>query len=216
MSDGNVDGADWIDVTVPIRNGMPHWPGDPDVRVIRVADIERGDTATVSRLDLGAHTGTHVDAPLHFLRGGGAVHELPWSGLIGPARVVHLPETRIIDGPTVDGLGIAAGERIVFRTRNSERCWKTDDFVPDYTYVSLDGARRLVERGARSVAVDYLSVGGGNDGVATHQSLLGAGVCVIEGLDLSAVAPGPYDLICLPLRVHGADGAPARVLLRPR
>jgi arylformamidase len=212
----NLDGAGWIDVTVPIRSGMVHWPGDPEVRVIRVADIERGDQATVSRLDIGAHTGTHVDAPLHFLRGGSAVHELPWSGLIGPARVVHLPEARIIDGAAVDALAVAAGERIVFRTRNSDRCWKTDHFVPDYTYVSLDGARRLVDRGVRAVAVDYLSVGGGDDGVATHQALLGAGVCVIEGLDLSAVTPGPHDLICLPLRIHGADGAPARVLLRPR
>jgi arylformamidase len=206
--------SDWIDVSVPVRDGMVSWPGDPKVRVERVSDLERGDAATVSRLDLGAHTGTHVDAPVHFVRGGKGIHELEWEGLIGPARVVHLPAAPVIDARIVDEVGVAAGERIVFRTRNSERCWNTDRFVPDYTYVSLDGARRLVERGARTVAVDYLSIGGGSDSAEIHRTLLSAGVYIIEGLDLSRVAPGAYELVCLPLRVEGGDGAPARALLR--
>jgi arylformamidase len=144
------------------------------------------------------------------------VPDLPWSGLIGPARVVHLPAAAVIDGAVVDEIGVSAGERIVFRTRNSERCWKQDAFCSDYTYVSLEGARRLVARGVRTVAVDYLSVGGGDETAATHRTLLGAGVCIIEGLDVSSVAPGAYDLLCLPLRIEGGDGAPARVLLRRR
>jgi len=216
MDHSNSDDAGWVDVTVPIRDGMVVWPGDPGVRVARVSDLARGDSVTVSRLDLGAHTGTHVDAPLHYLRGGRAVHELPLAGLIGPARVVLVPEAPVITAEIVDTLGVAAGERILFRTRNSARCWQNDRFCADYTYCSLDGARRLVERRVRTVAVDYLSVGGGSDGPAIHQALLGAGICVIEGLDLSRVDPGSYDLLCLPLRVEGADGAPARVLLRPR
>lgn len=214
MNEGNLDGAGWIDVSVPIHDGMVCWPGDPAVKVVKVADLERGDSVTVSRLDLGAHTGTHVDAPLHYLAGGPAVPALPWDGLIGRARVVLVPDAPVITAAIVDGLGLAAGDRVVFRTRNSERCWTVDHFVADYTYVSLEAARRLVEIGVRAVAVDYLSVGGGDEGPATHRALLGAGVCVIEGLDLRGVAPGGYEIVCLPLRIQGGDGAPARVLLR--
>jgi arylformamidase len=207
--------SEWIDVSVPIRDGMVCWPGDPKVRVERASDMERGDAATVSRLDLGAHTGTHVDAPVHFVRGGKGIHELAWDDLIGPCRVVHLPEAvAVVTAEVVDGLGVTRGERIVLRTRNSGLGWHARPFMPDYTYLSLDGARRLIERGARTVAIDYLSIAGGGEGPATHHALLSAGVCIIEGLDLAGVGPGRYELYCFPLRVEGGDGAPARVLLR--
>jgi arylformamidase len=208
--------AGWIDVTVPIRDGMVHWPGDPEVRVTRVLDLDHGDEATVSRLDVGAHTGTHVDAPVHFVAHGAGIDAVPTSSLMGPARVVDVPEVAAIGAREVDAAGVQPGERILFRTRNSERCWTSDRFVPDYTYVALDGARRLVEKSVRTVGVDYLSVGGGHDGPATHRELLLAGICVIEGLNLSAAPAGPCELICLPLRIQGGDGAPARVLVRPR
>lgn len=210
-----VDEAGWVDVTVPIHDGMVHWPGDPDVRVERFLELERGDAATVSRLAMSAHSGTHVDAPAHFVRGGTGVDLLPLGGLVGPARVVHLPDAVTIGAREVEAAAPSRGERLLLRTRNSERCWNREDFAHDYTYVTLDGARRLVERGVRTVGVDYLSVGGGELGPEIHRTLLEAGVCVIEGLDLSRVPAGPCDLLCLPLRIRGGDGAPARVLLRP-
>ena len=206
----------WLDVTVPIRDGMVHWPGDPAVRVTRVQALEHGHPATVTQLDLGVHTGTHVDAPVHFIVGAAGIHELPLGSLLGPARVVALPDARTITAEAIEEAAPVAGERLLFRTDNSTRCWRDDRFVPDYTYLSLAGARALAAHRVATVGVDYLSIGGGDDGPAIHRALLEADICVIEGLDLSLIAPGLYDLICLPLRIHDADGAPARVLLRPR
>ena len=206
----------WLDVTVPIRDGMVHWPGDPEVRVTRVHDLEHGHPATVTHLDLGVHTGTHVDAPVHFIAGAPGIHEVPLGSLLGPARVVALPNARTITARAIEEVAPVAGERLLFRTDNSTRCWRDDRFVPDYTYLSLAGARALAARRVATVGVDYLSIGGGDDGPAIHRALLESDICVIEGLNLSLIAPGLYDLICLPLRIHGADGAPARVLLRPQ
>src|SRR4051794_16181377 len=132
MTTAELDGAGWIDVTVPIHDGMVHWPGDAGVRVVREKDLARGDTVTVSRLELGAHTGTHVDAPMHFLPGGGGVDELDLAGLLGPARVVELPGVPVITAKVVEGIAPRAGERILFHTDNSARCWGTSDFVTDY------------------------------------------------------------------------------------
>ena len=206
----------WLDVTVPIRDGMVHWPGDPAVRVTRVKELERGHPATVTHLDLGVHTGTHVDAPVHFIAGAPGIHEVRLQSLLGPARVVALPDARTITAQAIEEIAPVAGERLLFRTDNSTRCWRDDRFVPDYTYLSLAGARALAARRVATVGVDYLSIGGGDDGPAIHRTLLESDICVIEGLNLSRIAPGLYDLICLPLRIHDADGAPARVLLRPR
>ena len=210
-----LDGG-WLDVTVPIRDGMVHWPGDPEVRVTRVQALEHGHPATVTQLDLGVHTGTHVDAPVHFIIGAPGIHELPLGRLLGPARVVALPDARTITAEAIEDVAPVAGERLLFRTDNSARCWRDDRFVPDYTYLSLAGARALSAHQVATVGVDYLSIGGGDDGPAIHRALLEADICVIEGLNLSEIAPGLYNLICLPLRIHDADGAPARVLLRPR
>ena len=210
-----LDGG-WLDVTVPIRDGMVHWPGDPAVRVTRVQALEHGHPATVTQLDLGVHTGTHVDAPVHFIIGAPGIHELPLGRLLGPARVVALPDARTITAEAIEDVAPVAGERLLFRTDNSTRCWRDDRFVPDYTYLSLAGARALSAHQVATVGVDYLSIGGGDDGPAIHRALLEADICVIEGLNLSKIAPGLYDLICLPLRIQDADGAPARVLLRPR
>jgi arylformamidase len=206
----------WLDVTVPIRDGMVHWPGDPAVRVTRVKDLEHGHPATVTHLDLGVHTGTHVDAPVHFIAGAPGIHEVPLGSLLGPARVVALPDARTITAQAIEKIAPVAGERLLFRTDNSTRCWRNDTFVPDYTYLSLAAARALAAERVATVGVDYLSIGGGDDGPAIHRVLLESDICVIEGLNLSQIAPGLYDLICLPLRIHDADGAPARVLLRPR
>jgi arylformamidase len=206
----------WIEASVPIRDGMVHWPGDPEIEVVRVSDLARGDPATVSRLSAGVHSGTHVDAPVHFVAGAAGVDALPIDALIGEARVVAIRDPRAVDVPELREIDPRAGERLLFRTRNTPRCWQTDRFVEDFVYITLEGARFLVERGVRTVGIDYLSVASADEGVPTHRTLLEAGVCIVEGLDLTAVEPGTYEMLCLPLRLAGGDGAPARVLLRPR
>jgi arylformamidase len=211
------DWDDWIDVTVPIHDGMVHWPGDPAIKLQRVSDVARGDPATVSHLDLGVHTGTHVDAPVHFIPGAGGVDKIPLASLLGPARVLSIGRRGAITVADLERFTVQPQERILLRTPNSDRCWITDRFVEDYSYVSLAAARYLADLRVRTIGVDYLSVGGGGDGPTIHRTLLEAGVCIIEGLDLSGAVEGSYQLCCLPLRIAGSDGAPARVLLgRPR
>lgn len=209
--------AGWIDVSVPVYDGMVHWPKDPEVRITRVRALERGDGATVSELSLGAHTGTHVDAPAHFILGAPGVDEIDLEALIGPARVVDIEVAAAIGPADLAALDPRPGERLLLRTSNSERCWRDDRFVEDFVHLSPAAARFLVERGVRTLGIDYLSVGGGGEeGREVHRALLGARVCVIEGLDLRGAPPGAYELVCLPLRIRGGDGAPARALLRPR
>ena len=206
----------WIYVSVPVRSGMVHWPDNPPIEVVRVMDMAKGDPATVSRLSLGVHTGTHVDAPVHFLADGAGVDAVPLDQLLGEARVVE-----VTDGPSIGAAQLRPvdprpGERLLFKTRNSARCWKADRFLADFVYLSTEGAALLAERRVRTVGIDYLSIAGMDEGVPTHRTLLEQGICIIEGLDLSSIQPGSYELICLPLRLAGADGAPARVLLRAR
>ncbi|MBI2468338.1 MAG: cyclase family protein [Candidatus Rokubacteria bacterium] len=204
----------WIDVTVPIHPGMVVYEGDPGVRVTSVLALERGDPANVSLLALGSHTGTHVDAPSHFIAGGGTVDGLPLDVLLGRARVLACPPGPIV-AETVAGAGARRGSRLLFKTGNSA-LWERARFVRDYQALTLEAARLLVEAGVALVGIDYLSIEGfGAPGHPVHRCLLGAGTVILEGLDLSAVAPGEYELCCLPLRVREGDGAPARALLRP-
>ncbi|WDT75929.1 MAG: cyclase family protein [Candidatus Manganitrophus sp.] len=207
----------WIDISVPVYPGMVHWPDNPAVRIENIQDLSRGDAATVSKLELGAHTGTHMDAPKHFLADGAGLDDMPLDASIGPARVISIAHPQVILPGELEAHRLQAGERVLFHTRNSERCWKTNRFVEDFVYISAAAAQFLVQRKVRTVGIDYLSVGGYvHDAVETHRILLGAGIWLIEGLNLSAVTPGAYELVCLPLRVAGADGAPARAILRPR
>jgi arylformamidase len=189
---------------------MIRYPGDPDVRLERVTSIADGAGYNLSRLDLGVHAGTHVDAPLHFVDGGAAVEALPLDVLVGPAHVVDATSVeRMLGAAELGGLRLpAAAERILFRTRNSE-LWSRDTYTEDFVAFTEDGARALVERGVRLVGIDYLSIGD----EAAHSVLLGAGVVAVEGLDLRGVAAGTYTLVCAPLKLVGAEGAPARVLL---
>ncbi len=208
--------GDWIDISVPIYTGMVHWPDNPPVRIERMQDLSRGDAANVSKIELGAHTGTHMDAPRHFLADGAGLDEMPLDASIGKARVINIEHPQAIHPAELEPHNLQAGERILFHTRNSERCWKDERFVEDFVYISAAAAQYLVDRQVRTIGIDYLSVGGYVfDGVETHQILLSAGIWLIEGLNLSAVKPGIYELVCLPLRVAGADGAPARAILRP-
>jgi arylformamidase len=206
---------DWIDISVPVRNGMVHWPGDPDFHIERATDQEKGDVATVSRMALGVHTGTHMDAPLHFIRNARSIDTMPLDATVGTARVIAIRDRTSIKREELIEHGISAGERLLFKTANSDQSWNTDQFDESFVFISQDGARYLAELGVRSVGVDYLSVGGfREDGVETHQALLEAGIWIIEGLNLRTVDPGEHELVCLPLKLVGSEGAPARAILR--
>lgn len=208
--------APWIDVSVTLKTGMVHWPGDPPARISHAKDIERGDPCTVSLLEMGAHTGTHMDAPAHFVRGGMGIDDMPLDAAIGAARVIAIRDRKSIKPEELRRCGIRRGERVLLKTHNSDHCWDTDRFVEDFVYISATAAQYLVERHVRLVGVDYLSVGGFRaDGVETHRALLEAGIWIIEGLNLKQVPPGTVQLLCLPLKVLGGDGAPARALVRP-
>jgi arylformamidase len=207
----------WIDISVPLRNGMVVWPGDQPTRIERVSAIERGDTANVSAMSLGLHAGTHIDAPLHFLDGQASTADMPPSALVGPARVVAIRDPKAIRVRELEPLRIRRGERILFHTRNSARCWRASEFCRDYVHVAREAASYLAGRGVAVVGIDYLSIGAPNEeGYEVHRILLGAGIWIIEGLDLSAAPAGRCELVCLPLKVPGSDGAPARAILRPK
>jgi arylformamidase len=205
----------WVDVSVALHSDMVHWPDNPPVRIERMLDIEQGDAANVSKISMGSHTGTHMDAPLHFVRDGRGLDEMPLDAAMGRARVIEVLDPESIKPSDLRPHEIRGGERILFKTRNSARSWPSRAFLEDLVYVSQEAARYLAARGVLTVGIDYLSVGGfRKDGVETHRALLEAGIWVIEGLDLSEVEPGEYELICLPIKVERSDSAPARAILR--
>jgi len=208
--------AEWIDISVPLKTGMVHWPDNPPVKIARALDIGKGDGANVSNISMGSHTGTHMDAPVHFLETGKGIDALPMSVAIGRARVIQIADTESIKPGELVPHKIRKGERILFKTGNSTNCWQTDSFVQNFVYLSAEGAKYLVDRGVKMVGIDYLSIGGYKaDGADTHRYLLQAGIWIIEGLNLSEVEQGSYVLVCLPLKIEGGDGAPARAVLKP-
>jgi arylformamidase len=196
-----------FDISVPIRTGMVTYPGDPEVRLERASSIAEGATSNNSRLDLGVHSGTHVDAPVHFIEGAAGVEQLPLDVLNGPCEVVAVSR---LDRLAVEAVPEGT-ERVLFKTPNSE-LWALDTFPDEFERLDGVAAKALVERGVKLVGVDYLSVGDEE----AHHALLGANVVPIEGLDLRGVKPGSYELHCLPLRLVGSDGAPARAILIKR
>jgi arylformamidase len=207
----------WIDISVPLQTGMVNWPGDPRVTIAPLKDMERGGSSNVGMISMSTHTGTHMDAPRHMVRGGESLDALPLEATVGPARVVEIRDRRSIQVAELREHRIRRGERILFKTYGSARRWQKPEFDPDYVYITAEAARFLASRGVRTVGVDYLSVGGYKEGThETHEILLEAGIWIIEGLNLSKVEPGRYDLACLPLRIANGDGAPARAALRKR
>ena len=206
----------WIDVTVGLHDKMVSWPGDPTFKASRPMDMANGDIANVTQIELGVHTGTHMDAPEHFIAGAPTMDAMPLKATVGVARVVEIQHPRFITAEELAPHDLQPGERILFKTRNSDRDWSNEPFDPHFVHINADGARFMVERGVRTVGIDYLSVGAyEGDGVETHHVLLGAGIWIIEGLDLSKVGAGHVELVCLPMKILGAEGAPARVIVRP-
>ena len=207
----------FIDISVPVSTNLPIWPGSPAIELKRRLDIDQGDIANDTTLPFSAHTGTHVDAPLHFLAEGSSVEEMPLDVLAGSAVVVDLSDVDVVTPSTLEKLAIPAGtERLLIRTRNSS-LWEAEvqEFQPDFVALTAEAAQWVVERGIHLIGVDYLSVQRFQDSPETHLNLLRAEVVIIEGLNLANVAAGEYKLICLPLKLQGVEGAPARAILLP-
>ena len=203
------------DISVNITPEMPVWPGDPPVILQRVEHISQGANSNVSRLECNVHIGTHVDAPVHFIEGAASVESLPLRVLTGRVYVVHLPQATLIDETTLEGAGIPPRtRRVLFRTSNSHYWARGErDFQKDFVAINSSGAAWLVRKKVQLVGVDYLSVAPYGDSREPHRILLSKGVVVVEGLDLSEVSQGRYTLYCLPLKLVGSDGAPARAIL---
>jgi arylformamidase len=205
------------DISIPIQPGMPQWPGDDPVAE-RPLSLTPDDVANVTQLTLTTHTGTHVDPPRHFVHGGTSIDEVPLDRWVGPCWVADLtgsgPEVEVGE---LEVAGIPSGvERLILKTTNTA-LWRSSPqaFVENYVGISLAAASWVVERGIRLIGIDYLSIGGmQTTNVETHQLLLGNDVIIVEGLDLDGIEPGPYELLCFPLKIRDGDGAPARVALR--
>jgi arylformamidase len=203
-----------IDVSVPLQSGLPTYPGNPEFELQAVKRIAEGGSSNVSRLILGTHSGTHVDAPRHFFEQGTGVDHLSLDLLVGRARVVAMTRRGGIGEPDLAEAGLREDIRVLLKTPNSA-LWNSDRFHEDYTYLTEAGARYLVQQGVKVVGIDYLSVEQFKKaGAPAHHTLLSQGVVIIEGLNLAEADPGMYEMYCLPLRIAGADGAPARVVLR--
>ncbi len=204
------------DISVTVTPSLPVWPGDPAIVLERVSKMEEGEHNNVSRIASGVHIGTHVDAPYHFIADGKTIEQLSLDALIGPAQVVELPgEVRLIGAKELGAAGIQPGmKRVLLKTRNSQYWMQPGlPFQKDFTAVAPDGAAYLVEHGVQLVGIDYFSIAPFGDSVPTHRALLGAEIVVLEGIDLSKVPAGKYELYCLPLKLGGSDGAPARAVL---
>lgn len=203
-----------IDISVPLDSRLPTYPGNTPFSLQPIKRIAEGGSSNVSTIHMSVHAGTHVDAPRHFLEGGAGAESLPLELLCGRARVVELTTRRGVTADDLAGLDLREDIRLLLKTHNS-RLWASPEFQPDFIGITESGARYLVDRGVKVLGVDYLSVETYQaPGAPAHHLLLGAGVVVIEGLNLRDVDPGSYELFCLPLPVVGSDGAPARVILR--
>lgn len=204
------------DISLPVSADMPVWPGDPAVVLEQVSSMDAGAHDNVSRLACGVHTGTHVDAPHHFMNDHRTVESLAMDILVGPACVVQIPEdVNVVSAEVLEKAAIPPGTvRLLLKTRNSQ-LWERGEkeFYTDFVGISADGADWLVQRAIKLIGIDYLSVAPYHQSIPTHRTLLGAGVIIVEGMDLSAILPGNYSLYCLPLKLVGSDGAPARTIL---
>jgi arylformamidase len=203
------------DVSVPIQNGMPVWPTDPPVKLTPNAHLSRdkSHTAHVTSIEMGSHTGTHVDAPAHFVEGGKTLSELPLDVFVGPATVFEIPGVRSIARVDLEKLEWTGVERILFKTDNSAH-WSDGRFFEEFVYLEPEAGEFLVSRGVRLVGIDYLSIDRfHSEKHPTHFALLPHNVVILEGLNLSKIFPGQYHMVALPLNLQYADGAPTRVIL---
>jgi arylformamidase len=216
--------SEWIDITLPLGKEIPVLPDSvsagttPTSSVQRFFDVDKGDKVTMSRIEMISHDGTHIDAPLHFIRGGMTIDEMPVEVGVGPARVIEIKDEKEITADELEPYDIKAGERILFKTKNSPRVYSVRQCTGDYVAVSLEAAKYLAEKKVRLVGLDYLTIANivplENVG-EVHTTLLENGVFILEAINLNGVEPGNYDLICLPLRLEKGDAGPCRAIIRP-
>ncbi len=205
----------FYDISIGISPDLPIWPGDPLIELERFSEIEKGESANVTKISCCVHVGTHVDAPLHYIEGGAGIDDLPLEVMIGRAYVVDLPNASRLDAETLDQAGVPPRtRRLLFKTRNSS-LWKKDsgEFQKDYVGVDNSGAEWLVRKGIQLVGIDYLAIAPFEESTEPHRILLNAGILILEGLNLIEVQRGRYTLYCLPIKIMGSDGAPARAIL---
>jgi arylformamidase len=210
--------SNWIDISLPIYEGMVGGPNDPRVTVKLVRDPAKGDPVTMSQLTMISHTGTHIDSPRHFFVDGTTIDALPLETFIGPARVIEIKDTDSIKPAELEPYDIQSGERILFKTKNSSWVYDSDKFVTPYVYISNEAALFLVEKKVQLVGIDYITVGGyatREDNRVVHKLFLNGGVSILEEVNLKGVKPGRYELIAVPLRFRKLDAAPCRAIIRP-
>lgn len=203
------------DISVSLYNEMPVWPNSCGIRLFRTSKIESGDQCNISRLDCDIHVGTHIDAPYHFSMAGATVDKIALEKLVGPAVVVCFPDAKVITVDNLENLFLPEKvSRILFRTENSN-LWEKgiNEFRRDYVALTSGAASWLVDKGFSLVGIDYLSIQRYSDNTTTHKILLENNVIILEGLNLANIEPGTYELVCLPLKLKGAEGAPARAIL---
>ncbi len=203
------------DISLTITEDLPTWPGDPRVKLERISQIKNGEMANLTQISTSVHMGTHVDAPDHFLDNGATVEDIPLTSLVGPAEVIEFTTDQDITADDLRAAGITGEiKRLLIKTSNSS-FWAEGlrDFQEKFIALDAGAASYLADCGLEVVGIDYLSIAPFTDPEPTHRILLEAGILIIEGLDLSRIKPGPYRLLCLPLKIGGSDGAPARVLL---
>lgn len=209
----------WIDISVTLKGGMHYFPTDPvPPKIYRYHDVDKGDKVTMSMIEIISHTGTHVDTPLHFIPGGSTVTDMPLDATVGPARVIEIKDPEKIKVEELEQYNIKAGERILFKTRNSPVTYDSDNFVEDYVYVSVEAAKYLADKKVRLVGLDNITIGHFKEQdnlTKTHQTLLENGVYILEDVALDGVEPGDYELIFLPLKLDRGDAGPGRAILRP-
>ncbi len=204
----------FLDVSVSIENGMPHWPGDPDVNIYRIGSIAGGNSANISAINFGLHTGTHMDAPLHFIDQAADITMVTPEILIGKTKVIEINNPEFIGREELEEYDLKNSERILFKTRNSSHEWFKEEFNQDYVYLNDEGAEYLSGLKVRVIGIDYLSIGKFKAGKDTHQTLLKKNIWIIEGLYLKDVPEGDYEMYAMPLKISGADGSPVRVILK--
>ncbi len=209
----------WYDISVPLKQGMAYFPTDPaPPKIYRVSDYALGARVTMSMLEIISHTGTHIDSPLHFIPGGSTISDMPLEATIGPARVIEIKDREKIKVPELEQHDIKKGERVLFKTRNSPETYESTQFVEDYVYLDGDAAEYLVEKGITLFGLDNITIGHFKEEgnlIRTHQTLLSAGIYILENCALADVPPGEYELLCLPLLMYNGDAGPCRAILRP-
>ncbi len=209
----------WYDISVPLKQGMNYFPTDPaPPKIYRYHDRDLGARITMSMMEIISHTGTHIDSPLHFIAGGSTISDMPLDATIGPCRVIEINDQEKIRVAELEAHNIRKGERLLVKTRNSPTVYTSDKFVEDYVYLDVDAARYLVSREILLFGLDNITIGSFKEQEnlsRTHETLLGAGIYILEDCALADVPPGEYELLCLPLLMWNGDAGPCRAILRP-